>query len=126
MLYQICDYVTLHTSSMLYYSFVCIVGVDYGVIVWGTASQNQLHEINLRMNSIVHAITWNKKFSLVTHLYKKLNYLKLNHICNLELLSLCIKFAIMNWLFRFNNELKAVNHPANDGGVLLLKLNYNF
>ena len=51
-LYQIRDYVTPHTLNMLYYSFV-YRGVNYGTIVWGKATQNQLHEINVRMNSIV-------------------------------------------------------------------------
>ena len=37
------------------------------------------------MNNIVRTITWNKKFSHVTHLYKNLNYLKLNDIYHLEL-----------------------------------------
>ena len=65
-------------------SFVyCIL--NYGIIVWGTATQNQLHEINVRMNNIVRTITWNKKFSHVTYLYKKLNYLKLIDIYHLEL-----------------------------------------
>ena len=84
MLYRIRDYVTEHTLNMLYYSFVYGI-LNYGIIVWGTATQNQLHEINVRMNNIVRTITWNKKFSHVTHLYKKLNYLKLNDIYYLEL-----------------------------------------
>ena len=43
------------------------------------AIQNQLHEIHVRINNIVHTITWSKKFSPVTHLYKiKLNEIKLH------------------------------------------------
>ena len=80
MLYQIRYYATPHTLNMLYYSFV-YSSLNYGIIVWGTATQNQLHEINVRMNNIVRTITWNKKFSHVTHLF----YLKLNHIYHLEL-----------------------------------------
>ena len=56
MLYRIRDYVTLHTLSMLYYSFV-YSSLDYGIIVWGTAAQNQLHEINVRMKNIERTIT---------------------------------------------------------------------
>ena len=37
------------------------------------------------MNNIVRTITWNKKLSHVTHLHKKLNYLKLNDIYHLDL-----------------------------------------
>ena len=59
--------------------------VNYGIIVWGTATPNQLHEIILRINNIVRTLTWNKKFSHVTHLFKKLNLLKLNDIYDLEL-----------------------------------------
>ena len=69
MLYQIRDYVTEHTLNMLYYSFVYSI-LNYGIIVWGTATQNQLHEINVRMNNIVRTITWNKKFSHFTHLQR--------------------------------------------------------
>ena len=83
MLYQICDYVTLHSLKM-YYSFV-YSRVNYGIIVWGTAIHYQLHKINVRMNNIARTKPWNKKFSHVIHLYKKLNLLKLNDIYNFEL-----------------------------------------
>ena len=56
MLYQIRDYVTPHTLNMLYYSFV-YSSLNYGIIVWGAATQNQLQEINLRMNNIVCTVT---------------------------------------------------------------------
>ena len=39
----------------------------------------------MRINNLVRTITLKKKFSYVTHLYKKLNYLKLNDIYHLEL-----------------------------------------
>ena len=65
---------TPHSLNMLYYSFVSN-SLNYDIIVWGTAAQNQLREINVRMKNIVRTITWNKKFSHVSHLYKKLNYL---------------------------------------------------
>ena len=71
--------------------------LNYGIIVWGTATQNQLHEINVGMNNIVRTITWNKKFSLVSYLYKKLNYLKLNDIYHLKLAKFMHKIC--------NNEL---------------------
>ena len=84
MLYQIRDYVTEHTLNMLYYSFVYSYSTLWYHCLW-QATQNQLQEINVRMNNIVRTITWNKKFSHVTHLYKKLNYLKLNDNYHLEL-----------------------------------------
>ena len=58
MLYQICDYVTTHALNMLYYSFI-YSSVNYGIIVWDTATQNQLHEINVNINNVVHPIIWN-------------------------------------------------------------------
>ena len=97
MLYQIRDYVTEHTLNMLYYSFAYSI-LNYGIIVWGTATQNQLHEINVRMNNIVRTITWNKKFSHATHLYKKLNYPKLNDIYHLKLIIIII-IIIFIYLF---------------------------
>ena len=81
---------------MLYYSFVHS-NLNYGIIVWGTATQNQLHEINEGINNIMRTITWNKKFSLISYLYKKLNYLKLNDIYRLKLAKFMQKIC--------NNEL---------------------
>ena len=69
-MYQICDYANSHTLNMLYYSFV-YSSLNYSIIVWSTASQNQLHEINVKMNNNVCILTWNKKFSHVTHFIKK-------------------------------------------------------
>ena len=56
MLYQIREYVTEHTLNMLYYNFVYSI-LNYDIVVWSTATQNQLHEINVRMNNIVGTIT---------------------------------------------------------------------
>ena len=72
MLYQIRDDVTENTLNMLYYSFEYSI-LNHGIIVWATATQNQLYETKVRMNNIVRTITWDKKFSHVTHLHKKLD-----------------------------------------------------
>ena len=69
---------------MLYYSFVYSC-VNYGITTWGTADQNKKHKIEVKMNNIVRTITWNKKFTHVSHLYQNLNLLKLNDIYKLEL-----------------------------------------
>ena len=45
------------------------------------------------MNNIARTITWNKKFSHVSRLYKKLNYLKWNDIYDLELAKLMHKIC---------------------------------
>ena len=52
---------------MLHYSFVHN-SLNHGIIVWGTATQNQLRKINVRMHNIVRIITWNKKFSQIIHM----------------------------------------------------------
>ena len=89
---------------MIYYSFV-YSSVNYGIIVWGTASQNKLHEINVRMNNIVRNIIRNKKLLHFSRLHKKLNYLKLNDIYKLELVKfmhkICNKLLLL-FQQRFN------------------------
>ena len=69
---------------MLYYSLV-YSHLIYGITARGTAHQHKLHEIEVKLNNIVRTITKNKKFSHVTFLYKKLNFLKLKDVYNLEL-----------------------------------------
>ena len=55
------------------------------------------------MNSIVRAITWNKKFSHVSHLYQNLNLLKLNDIDKLELAKFIHKLYNNNLPLVFQN-----------------------
>ena len=69
---------------MLYYSFA-YSRIQYGITIWGTASQNQVHEIEVRLNNIIRTITCSKKFAHVTKLYKKLNFLKIKDVYKLEL-----------------------------------------
>ena len=51
----------------------------------GRVDQSKKHEIEDKMNNIVRKITWNKKFTYVSHLYQNLNFLKLNDNYKLEL-----------------------------------------
>ena len=71
--------------------------LTYGITAWGTAAQNQLHEIEVKLNNIVRTLTWNTKFSHVTKLYKKLDFLKLHDVYKLELTKFMHKL--------FNNKL---------------------
>ena len=64
---------------MLYYSFV-YSRLTYGITTWGTAAQNQLREIEVKLNNIIRTMTWNKKFSHVRQLNKKLGFLKLHNV----------------------------------------------
>ena len=81
---------------MLYYSFA-FSRIQYGITIWGTASQNQVHEIEVRLNNIIRTITCSKKFAHVTELYKKLNFLKVKDVYKLELAKFMHKL--------FNNKL---------------------
>ena len=99
MLYQIRDFVNQHTLSMLYYAFVCS-RVQYGISVWGTATKTKLREIEIRLNNIVRTITWSKRFTHVTHLYKKLELLKLQDFYKLEIAKIVHKL--------FNNKLPPI------------------
>ena len=84
MLYYIRNFVNDQTLVMLYYSFA-YGRFTYGITAWGTAAQNQLHEIEVKLNNIVRTLTWNTKFFHVTKLYKKLDFLKLHDVYKLEL-----------------------------------------
>ena len=56
---------------MLYHRFACS-RISYGITARGTAADKYLKEIETKLNNVVRAITWNKKFSQVTQLYKNL------------------------------------------------------
>ena len=84
MLYLIRNYVAEQTLIMLFYSFAHS-RVSYGIAVCGTAAKKYLHEIELKLNNIVRTITWNKQFSHVSQLYKKMNLLKLKDVYKLKL-----------------------------------------
>ena len=84
MLCQDQDYVTKQTLIMFYHSLACS-RISYGITARRTATDKYFKEIETKLNNIVRTITWNKKFSRVTELYKNLKLLKLRDVCNLEL-----------------------------------------
>ena len=61
MIYHISDFVNAHAQVMLCYSFV-YSRLTYGITAWGTAAQNQLREIKVKLNNIIRSMTWNKNF----------------------------------------------------------------
>ena len=69
---------------MLYYGLI-YSKVQYGIISWGTASKTSLNAIQIRLNQILRAISFNNVRTQVTSLYKNLNSLKLDDIYKLEL-----------------------------------------
>ena len=102
LLYHIHDFVPQYTLLMLYCSFVYSC-VNYGITTWGTAYQSKKHEIEVKMKNIVRTITWNKKFTHVSHLYQNLNLLKLNAIYKLELAKFMYKLYNNNLPIVFQN-----------------------
>ena len=52
MLYHIRGFVNAHALAMLYYSFV-FSRLTYGITAWGTAAQNQLRKIEVKLNNIM-------------------------------------------------------------------------
>ena len=102
MLYHIRDFVSHYSLIMLYYSSVYSC-VNYGITTWGTADQSKKHEIEVKMNNIVRTITWNKRFTHVSHQYQNLNLLKLNDIYELELAKFMHKLYNNNLPIVFQN-----------------------
>ena len=73
-----------HTLLMLYFSLV-YSRIQYGITLWGTSAKSYMREINVRLNNVVRSMTYSKKYSHVSQLYKHLNLLKLNDIYKFEL-----------------------------------------
>ena len=75
--------------------------LTYGITAWGPAAQNQLPEIEVKLNSIIHTILGTKNF-LCNQLYKKPGFLKLRDVYKLELAKFMQKF--------FKNELPMLSN----------------
>ena len=84
MLYHIRDFVNVHALVMLHCSFV-YSSLTYGITAGGTAAQNQLGEIEVKLNNIICTMTWNEKFSHLSQLYESVGFLKLHDVYKLEL-----------------------------------------
>ena len=83
-IYRLLNFVDTATLKLLYYSMI-YSRVQYGIILWETATYTRQKEIVLRLNNIVRIMTWSRKFDHVSVLYKKLKLLKLEEIYKLEL-----------------------------------------
>ena len=84
LLYRLRSYVTNDTLLMLYFSLV-YSRIQYGITLWGTSAKSYMRKINVRLNNVVRLMTYSKKYSHVSQLYKHLNLLKLNDIYKFEL-----------------------------------------
>ena len=107
MLYHIRDFVPHYAPILLYYSFIYSC-VNYGITTWGTADQSKKHEIEVKTKNIVRTITWNKKFTHVSHLYQNLNLLNLNDIYKLELANFMHKLYNNNLPIVFQNRFTKI------------------
>ena len=81
---RIRNLIPIKVSKMLYFCFI-YSRIQYGIVIWGNASKIYLKELSVRLNNIIRSITFSKKCSHVTNLYKNLNLLQLNDIYKLEL-----------------------------------------
>ena len=61
MLCHIRDFVNAHALVMVHYSFV-YSRLTYSITAWGTAAQNQLREIEVKLNNITRTMTGTKIF----------------------------------------------------------------
>ena len=82
--YNLTGSVTENVSRMVYHSLVHS-RLQYGIIIWATGTKTLQQEIRVLQNNVISILTYNKKFSHVTPLYKKLNLLKFDDIYKLEL-----------------------------------------
>ena len=103
MLYLTRNCVAEQTLIMLFYSFAHS-RVSYGIAVWSTAAKKYLYEVELKSNNIVRIITWNKKFSHVIQLYKKIKLLKLKDVYKLELAKFMHKLFYDKLFFVFQKR----------------------
>ena len=78
------NYVSREALCMLYYGLIHSK-VQYGIISWGTAFKTSLKAIQIRLNQILRAITFNNIRTPVTSLYKNFNFLRLDDTYKLEL-----------------------------------------
>ena len=83
-IYRLRNFFDTETLKLLYYSLI-YSRVQYGIILWGTATYTRRKEIVLRLNNIARIMTWSRKFDHVSILYKQLKLLKLEDIYQLEL-----------------------------------------
>ena len=106
--YRLRDFVDVETLCMLYYSFI-YSRIQYGIIVWGTATKNYLSEINVRLNYIIRTITRSYRNMSMTSLHKKLKFLKLHDVYNFELGKFIFQLCKENVPKIFHDSFTKVN-----------------
>ena len=82
--YRIRNLLPLDTMRMLYHRFI-YSRVQNGIPIWEMPPKLISKELSVRFNNIICSMTFSRKYSLMTPLYKTLNVLKLNDIYKLGL-----------------------------------------
>ena len=93
---------------MLYYSFI-YNRIQYGIIVWGTATKNYLSEISVRLYYIIRTITRSNRYMSMTSLHKKLKFLKLHDVYNFKLGKFMFQLCKGNVLKIFHHSFMKTN-----------------
>ena len=103
---RIRNLISFEVSKMLYY---CVIysRSQYGIVIWGKATKIYLKELSVRLNNIICSITFSKKYSYATNLYKNLNLLKLNDIHKLELAK--FMYQLHHGLYRNHSTIDLSN-----------------
>ena len=101
--YKLRPYATKETLSMFYYGIV-YSRIRYGISAWGTASENKLRQLRVRLNTILRIIGKKDHNTPITELYQHLNILVLDHEYKLEL-------AKITYLLH-HNDLPPVLHSS--------------
>ena len=82
--YILRPFATKETLSMLYYSRV-YSRIQYRISAWGTASENKLKQLRVRLNTILRIIGKKDYNTHITELYQQVNSLVLDDVYKLEL-----------------------------------------
>ena len=80
MFYRIRSYLKTDAMITLFYSFIHSK-LQYGIL--GSAKKNELVALSTRLNKMIKIITFAKKFCHVSPIFKALNLLKIDDICQL-------------------------------------------
>lgn len=89
--YRLKHYVDKSTLLQLYYSLVHS-RLQYGLLIWGTATQKALKNLKVGQNKVIRIITSTSRFEHITPFYKQLNILKLNEMHTFELAKFMYRF----------------------------------
>ena len=91
--YKTRNFLPRQTLPIIYHSLI-YYKLQYGILVWGTASKTHFRELMVRLNNIVRIITFSRNCGRMSNSYKSLYLLELTEIYELELAK--FMFALHN------------------------------